>query len=60
MDIGWQELLLVLGVALVAFGFGSGRVPQIAKALGQGVAGFRREVAEPVPARPAATRADEV
>ena len=58
MDIGWQELLLVLGVALVAFGFG--RVPQIAKALGQGVAGFRREVAEPVPARPVAARSDEV
>lgn len=66
MDIGWQELLLVLVVAFLAFGFGTGRVPQIAKTLGQGVGSFRREaegasgIAEAAPARPVATRADEV
>ena len=60
MDIGWQELLLVLGVALVAFGFGSGRVPQLAKALSHAAARSPRQVAAPVPARPVAARADEV
>jgi sec-independent protein translocase protein TatA len=40
-DLGWQELMIILVV--VMFIFGAGKLPEIAKSLGQGVRAFREE-----------------
>ena len=39
--LGWQELVIVLVIVLIIFG--AGRLPEVAKSLGQGVKEFRRE-----------------
>ena len=40
LDIGWQELLLVLVVVLIVFG--PGRVAEVGKTLGRAVRAFRK------------------
>jgi sec-independent protein translocase protein TatA len=49
--LGWQELVIVLVIIMIIFG--AGKLPEIAKSLGQGVKEFREEANAPVV--PAAT-----
>jgi sec-independent protein translocase protein TatA len=51
--LGWQELVIVLVIIMIIFG--AGKLPEIAKSLGQGVKEFREEAQAPVV--PATTRA---
>ena len=44
--LGWQELLIVLVIIMIIFG--AGKLPEIAKALGQGVKEFKTESTAPV------------
>lgn len=44
--LGWQELVIVLVIIMIIFG--AGKLPEIAKSLGQGVKEFREEAAAPV------------
>jgi len=37
--LGWQELLIILGIALVIFG--PSKLPELGKSLGQAISGFR-------------------
>ena len=47
--LGWQELVIVLVIIMIIFG--AGKLPEIAKSLGQGVKEFREEAqASVVPA----------
>jgi sec-independent protein translocase protein TatA len=47
--LGWQELVIVLVIIMIIFG--AGKLPEIAKSLGQGVKEFREEAqAQVVPA----------
>lgn len=39
--LGWQELIIVLIIIMVIFG--AGKLPQVAKSLGQGIKEFRQE-----------------
>ena len=41
MGLGWQELLIVLMIIMIIFG--AGKLPQVAKSLGQGVKEFKTE-----------------
>jgi sec-independent protein translocase protein TatA len=50
--LGWQELVIVLVIIMIIFG--AGKLPEIAKSLGQGVKEFREEAQAPVV--PASTR----
>jgi sec-independent protein translocase protein TatA len=55
--LGWQELVIVLVIIMIIFG--AGKLPEIAKSLGQGVKEFREEASAPVvPARTTATATD--
>ena len=44
--LGWQELVIVLVIIMIIFG--AGKLPEIAKSLGQGVKEFRDEANSPV------------
>ena len=49
--LGWQELVIVLVIIMIIFG--AGKLPEIAKSLGQGVKEFREEAQAPI--EPSAT-----
>ncbi len=51
--LGWQELVIVLVIIMIIFG--AGKLPEIAKSLGQGVKEFREEANAPI--APTASRA---
>jgi sec-independent protein translocase protein TatA len=40
MGLGFQELLVILGIIVLLFG--ATRLPQLGKGLGQGIANFKR------------------
>ncbi|MDP9365194.1 MAG: twin-arginine translocase TatA/TatE family subunit [Chloroflexota bacterium] len=42
--LGWQELLIVLVIIMVIFG--AGKLPDVARSLGQGVKEFKKEAAD--------------
>jgi sec-independent protein translocase protein TatA len=44
--LGWQELVIVLVIIMIIFG--AGKLPEIAKSLGQGVKEFRDEANSPM------------
>jgi sec-independent protein translocase protein TatA len=44
--LGWQELIIVLVIIMIIFG--AGKLPEIAKSLGQGVREFREESNAPI------------
>ncbi|MCC7023443.1 MAG: twin-arginine translocase TatA/TatE family subunit [Thermomicrobiales bacterium] len=44
-DLGWQELVIILVIVMIFFG--AGKLPEIAKSLGQGVKAFREEANAP-------------
>ena len=50
--LGWQELVIVMVIIMIIFG--AGKLPDVAKSLGQGVKEFREEAQAPVV--PATTR----
>jgi sec-independent protein translocase protein TatA len=55
--LGWQELVIVLVIIMIIFG--AGKLPEIAKSLGQGVKEFREEASAPVvPASAKSTTSD--
>jgi len=37
--LGWQELVIILGIALVIFG--PSKLPELGKSMGQAISGFR-------------------
>ena len=39
--LGWQELVIVLVIIMIIFG--AGKLPEVAKSLGQGVKEFKQE-----------------
>ena len=45
MSFGWQELLIILVVVMIIFG--AGKLPDIARSLGQGVKAFKDEAKSP-------------
>ena len=53
--LGWQELVIVLVIIMIIFG--AGKLPEIAKSLGQGVKEFREEAQAPVVPASASTTA---
>ena len=55
MDIGFREILLILLIILILFG--AKRIPEMMRAMGQGVKEFKkaaRDITEDEPAKPAA------
>ena len=57
--LGWQELVIVLVIIMIIFG--AGKLPEIAKSLGQGVKEFREEASAPVvPATAPSSRVDDL
>ena len=56
MDLGWQELVIVLVVVMIVFG--AGKLPDVARSLGQGVKEFKKESsAEPLASTTTSTAA---
>jgi sec-independent protein translocase protein TatA len=43
--LGWQELLIVLVIIMIVFG--AGKLPDVARSLGQGVKEFKKEANSP-------------
>jgi sec-independent protein translocase protein TatA len=43
-DIGWPELLLISGMALMLFG--ANKLPEVAKSLGKSIKGFKQGLKE--------------
>jgi sec-independent protein translocase protein TatA len=43
LGLGWQELVIVLVIIMIIFG--AGKLPEVAKSLGQGVKEFKQESA---------------
>ena len=46
--LGWQELLVVLVIVMIIFG--AGKLPEIARSMGQGVKAFKQEATAPIAA----------
>ena len=46
VGLGWQELVIVLVIIMIIFG--AGKLPEVAKSLGQGVKEFKQEATAPV------------
>ena len=44
--LGWQELVIVLVIIMIIFG--AGKLPEVARSVGQGVKEFREEAQAPV------------
>ncbi len=44
MNIGWQEILLILLIALLLFG--AKKIPDLARGLGKGIREFRKGLSE--------------
>jgi len=44
MNIGWQEILLILLIALLLFG--AKKIPDLARGLGKGIKEFRKGLSE--------------
>src|SRR5688500_3034917 len=53
MGLGWQELVIVLVIIMIIFG--AGKLPDVAKSLGQGVKEFKQEAVAPVAPETAST-----
>jgi len=55
MGLGWQELVIVLVIVMIIFG--AGKLPELAKGLGQGVREFKSEAGAELPAAGTASAA---
>lgn len=58
MGLGWQELVIVLVIVLIIFG--AGKLPQVAKSMGQGVKEFKTESGIGLEGGPAAATTETV
>jgi sec-independent protein translocase protein TatA len=57
MGLGWQELVIVLIIMII---FGAGKLPAVARSLGQGVKEFKEEAAVPGDTSTALTSRDAI
>jgi sec-independent protein translocase protein TatA len=55
--LGWQELVIVLVIIMIIFG--AGKLPEVAKSLGQGVKEFKQEANTPTDSLAAASATGE-
>jgi sec-independent protein translocase protein TatA len=55
LGLGWQELVIVLVIIMIIFG--AGKLPEVARSLGQGVKEFRQESSGPTDSLAAASAA---
>lgn len=55
LGLGWQELVIVLVIIMIIFG--AGKLPEVARSLGQGVKEFKAESNSPVDSLAAASAA---
>ena len=53
--LGWQELMVVLVIVMIIFG--AGKLPEVAKSLGQGVKEFKKEATDVLPSPTSAAAA---
>ena len=53
LGLGWQELVIVLVIIMIIFG--AGKLPEVARSLGQGVKEFKTEANNPVDSLAAAS-----
>ncbi len=53
MGLGWQELVIVLVIIMIIFG--AGKLPEVARSLGQGVKEFKNEANAPADSLAAAS-----
>jgi sec-independent protein translocase protein TatA len=53
MGLGWQELVIVLVIIMIIFG--AGKLPEVARSLGQGVKEFKNEANTPADSLAAAS-----
>ncbi|MFP5520365.1 MAG: twin-arginine translocase TatA/TatE family subunit [Bdellovibrionia bacterium] len=44
MNLGWTEILLIVGVGLILFG--PSRLPQLGKSMGQAIRGFKKGLSD--------------
>ena len=44
MNIGWQEILIILAIALLLFG--AKRIPELARSMGKGIREFKKGLNE--------------
>ena len=58
MGLGWQELVIVLIIIMIIFG--AGKLPAVARSLGQGVKEFKEEAAVPGDTSTAPTSRDAI
>ena len=56
LGLGWQELVIVLVIIMIIFG--AGKLPEVAKSLGQGVKEFKQESTGATDSLASATRGD--
>jgi sec-independent protein translocase protein TatA len=42
MNLGMQEIIIILVVAAVVFGFGAKKLPDIGRGLGEGIRNFKK------------------
>ncbi|MFN8593007.1 MAG: twin-arginine translocase TatA/TatE family subunit [Thermomicrobiales bacterium] len=57
LGLGWQELVIVLVIIMIIFG--AGKLPEVAKSLGQGVKEFKTESNAPIDGLAAASAAGD-
>ena len=58
MGLGWQELVIVLIIIMIIFG--AGKLPAVARSLGQGVKEFKEEAVGPGDTSTAPTSRDAI
>jgi sec-independent protein translocase protein TatA len=58
MGLGWQELVIVLIIIMIIFG--AGKLPAVARSLGQGVKEFKEEATLPGDTSTAPTSRDAI
>jgi sec-independent protein translocase protein TatA len=58
LGLGWQELVIVLVIIMIIFG--AGKLPEVARSLGQGVKEFKEEANSPADSLAASSAAESV
>jgi len=58
LGLGWQELVIVLVIIMIIFG--AGKLPEVARSLGQGVKEFKEEANTPADSLAASAAAESV
>ena len=58
LGLGWQELVIVLVIIMIIFG--AGKLPEVARSLGQGVKEFKEEANTPADGLAAASASEPI